>query len=98
MDIPSPMCVQYLQLTDVNGFVSHPGHRYVVNGDGEIEWRKSRSISSYILTDVDKLSNYLSFQDRVSNATGKPLFGCSKGVVERQAGTRVVCSLIPPLI
>eukprot|EP00965_Chrysotila_dentata_P062971 2085930-Pleurochrysis_carterae.AAC.1 len=48
--------------------------------------------------DKDAVVNYLKFETRAA-ASRLAAFGCTKGVVRRESGVKVVCSsIIPPLI
>eukprot|EP00965_Chrysotila_dentata_P173403 5724642-Pleurochrysis_carterae.AAC.1 len=49
------------------------------------------------MTNKDALAEYLSFEKRAV-AAQLAVFGCTKGVVKREMGVKVVCSVIPPLI
>eukprot|EP00965_Chrysotila_dentata_P230803 6197997-Pleurochrysis_carterae.AAC.1 len=101
MDLPGEMCLQYLGLgheARANGFATYYKARYTVSAaTGEIEWKKSNTIDTYFMDDKDAVANYLKFETRDA-AAKLAVFGCSKGVVKRESGVKVVCSVVPPLI
>eukprot|EP00965_Chrysotila_dentata_P132251 4373132-Pleurochrysis_carterae.AAC.2 len=92
------MCLQYLELNSSAGFECHWKERYGVSAvTGEIEWSKSMNIDNYYMADKDAAAKYLIFEKRPA-AARLAAYGCSKGVVVREAGVKVVCTIIPPLL
>eukprot|EP00965_Chrysotila_dentata_P151715 5013708-Pleurochrysis_carterae.AAC.3 len=102
MDLPTHMCLKHLGLgvgADLAaGFEVHHKAKYAMSDTtGNIKWKRSSSIDTFYINDKDAVADYLKFETRPA-ASRLAAFGCSKGVVRRETGIKVVCSVIPSLI
>eukprot|EP00965_Chrysotila_dentata_P226475 6195435-Pleurochrysis_carterae.AAC.1 len=97
LDLPAKMCLIQLGLGSTEGMEYRCCKKYTINQEGNIEWKEPPSISTYYIKDKRVLAHYLAFQTR-SVAFGVVAYGSSKGVVVRNEGVEVMCTLIPPLI
>lgn len=79
-------------------FVFIRGKRYGIDEEtGEIKWIESKKINTYCLADKFAMSEFLRLHTR-EVGHGLCVYRSSKGVVTREDGVRVVCTLIPPLL
>ena len=96
MEVPDMMCLGVLSITP-QFFESYRNARYNIDADNQIEWKVSNAIDSYYISDMGRMSDWVSFQTR-DVVKHLAVFGSSKGVVDREEGVKVVATLIPPFI
>ena len=97
MPLPHVMCLPMLGIGGAVGFEVHPSSRYTLDEEGQIKWLKCNTIDSYFMRDMNTMSNWVKFHSRAVTKNNNA-YGSSKGVVVRQDGIRVMCTLIPPFI
>ena len=91
MDIPSRMAATSL----LQGVPSMSNTKYTVNAQGEIEWKKSPSITSYYIDQITPLARWMRLHTRNLHVDA---YGSTK-VVPPSGGYKevnVVVMLIPP--